>query len=117
MLHFPVRQGLGEKLTVAPAGTPAVAVNTIGVEKLPFAVVPKVTAAVAGPPQVIVVAVVALKLNPDTAGVIVKFAFEMSKKMLPTASTFTLAVVVAILGMVNNSDPSLAVLAKHRRIC
>ena len=43
--------------------------------------------------------------------VIVKFALEISKKMLPTASTFILAVVVGVLGMVTVSVPSLGVLA------
>ncbi len=41
--------------------------------------------------------------------VIVKFVLLMSKKMLPTASTFILAVVVEILGTVIVWLPSLGV--------
>ncbi len=43
--------------------------------------------------------------------VMVKLVFEMSKKTLPTASTFILAVVLAPTGIVTASDPSLAVVA------
>jgi hypothetical protein len=46
----------------------------------------------------------------DEPEVIVKLAFEISKKIFPTASTFILAVVVGVFGMANTSDPSLAVL-------
>ena len=45
--------------------------------------------------------------------VIVKFESEISKKMLSTASTFTLAVVVATLGIVSASEPSLGVLTER----
>ena len=41
----------------------------------------------------------------------VKLVFEISKKMLPTASTFILAVVVGVAGINNASVPSLGVLA------
>jgi hypothetical protein len=44
--------------------------------------------------------------------VIIKLASDISKKMLPTASTFILAVVVAVFGIVTFSDPSFAVLAE-----
>ena len=47
------------------------------------------------------------------APVIVKFVLEMSKKILPTASTFILAVVVVPTGIVTASEPSLAVLATN----
>ena len=40
-----------------------------------------------------------------------KFTFETSKKMLPTASTFTRAVVVGAFGIVTTSVPSFGVLA------
>jgi hypothetical protein len=40
----------------------------------------------------------------------VKLVFEISKKILPTASTFIRAVVVAVLGMVSTSVPSFGVL-------
>ncbi len=43
--------------------------------------------------------------------VIVKFTFEMSKKIFPTASTLTLARVVDTAGKVTGSLPSFAVLA------
>ena len=46
--------------------------------------------------------------EPD---VIVKLVLEISKKILPTASIFTLAVVVGVLGIVTTSLPSLVVLA------
>jgi len=41
----------------------------------------------------------------------VKLVLEISKKILPTASIFILAVVVGVFGMVTTSLPSLAVLA------
>jgi hypothetical protein len=47
----------------------------------------------------------------DEPAVIVKLVLEISKKILPTASTFILAVVVGVLGMVTASLPSLVVLA------
>ena len=40
---------------------------------------------------------------------ILKLALEMSKKMLPTASIFILALVAGVLGMVTTSEPSLGV--------
>ena len=40
-----------------------------------------------------------------------KFVFETSKKMFPTASTFTRAVVVSVFGSVTTSEPSFGVLA------
>ena len=49
----------------------------------------------------------------DEAEVIVKLAFEISKKMLPTASIFIRAVVVAVLGIVSTSEPSFGVLAAN----
>ena len=51
-------------------------------------------------------------LQPVPA-VIVKFVFDMSKKILSAASTFILAVVVAVFGMVSTSDPSLGVVAAN----
>ena len=64
-----------------------------------------------GPPQMILVAAGESKSKLGDAFTIVKSALEMSKKIFPTASTFILAVVVGTFGMVNNSDPSLGVLA------
>ena len=43
----------------------------------------------------------------------VKLAFEISKKTLPTASTFILAVVLYVQGIFTDSDPSFAVLASN----
>lgn len=43
--------------------------------------------------------------------VMVKFVSEISKKILPTASTFTRAVVVGVLGIRSDSVPSLVVFA------
>jgi hypothetical protein len=48
--------------------------------------------------------------EPD---VIVKLVLEISKKIFPTASTFILAVVVGVLGIVTTSLPSLVVLATN----
>jgi hypothetical protein len=96
-----------------PAGTPEMAVRLIGVEKPPVAVVPKLTSAVAGPLQAIVVGVVALNVNPDVAAVTVMLALLISKKILPIASTLILPVVVAIDGTVKFSVPSFAVLAER----
>ena len=42
-----------------------------------------------------------------------KLTGEIAKKILPTASTFILAVVVGVFGMVNASVPSFAVLAAN----
>ena len=48
--------------------------------------------------------------SPHNAGApIVKFAFEISKKILPTDSTFTRQAVLGEAGTVMTSDPSLAV--------
>ena len=41
--------------------------------------------------------------------VMVKLVLEISKKILSAASTFILAVVVAVLGIFSTSDPSLGV--------
>ena len=48
---------------------------------------------------------------PPPPGVILKFVSEISKKMLPTASTLTRAVEVVRLGSGTDSEPSLGVLA------
>jgi len=45
--------------------------------------------------------------------VIVKLALEISKKILPTASTLILAVVVGVFGITSASVPSLGVLAAN----
>src|SRR5437868_3791667 len=47
----------------------------------------------------------------DEPAVIEKFVFDISKKILPTASTLILAVVVGVFGMVSTSVPSFGVLA------
>ena len=66
--------------------------------------------------MVAVVLVMAVAFKPaglpqDEPAVMVKLVFEISKKILPTASTFIRAVVVGVLGTVITSLPSLAVLA------
>lgn len=50
--------------------------------------------------------------QPEPA-VMVKLVLEISKKILPTASTFMRAVVVGVLGIVTTSLPSLVVLATN----
>src|SRR5450432_4183734 len=45
------------------------------------------------------------------AAVIVKFVSEISKKILPTASTFIRAVDVGVLGIKTDAEPLLGVLA------
>ena len=52
-----------------------------------------------------------------TVSVIVKSAFETSKKTLPSASIFTRAVAVVTFGIVTASEPSFAVLVReHVRV-
>ena len=55
-------------------------------------------------------AVQVVSVEPDP---IVKLVFEISKKIFPMASTFILAVVVGVLGIVTTSLPSLGVLATN----
>jgi hypothetical protein len=64
------------------------------------------------------VVVIAEAVNPageaqPEPAVIVKLVLEISKKIFPTASIFTLAVVVGVLGIVTTSLPSLGVLATN----
>ncbi len=54
---------------------------------------------------------VAVLVGVAAAPVIVKLVLEISKKILPTASTFILAVVLAPTGIVTACEPSFAVLA------
>ena len=54
---------------------------------------------------------VVMVLNVPATPAMVKLVLEISKKMLPTASTFTRAVVVGLAGTVITSLPSLGVLA------
>ena len=65
-----------------------------------------------------VVAVMAELARPvgvpqPAAALIVKLVLEISKKILPTASTLILAVVVAVLGITKASVPSFGVLATN----
>ena len=47
----------------------------------------------------------------------VKFAFETSKKTFPSASTFTRACVVTVLGTITSAEPSFArAVGEHERI-
>ena len=48
-------------------------------------------------------------VQPVELSTIVKLVSEMSKNILPTASTFILAVVVEMFGIATDSEPSLAV--------
>ena len=66
--------------------------------------------------MVAVLSVIAEDANPvgspqATAPLIVKLVLLISKKILPTASTFILAVVVGSTGITKDSVPSLGVLA------
>jgi hypothetical protein len=69
-------------------------------------------------PTVAEVVVTADELRPPGVpqplpAVIVKLVLEISKKILPTASTLILAVEVGVLGTVTTSLPSLGVLATN----
>ena len=55
----------------------------------------------------------AVQLSVEPPDPMVKLALEISKKIFPTASTFILAVVVGVLGIVTTSVPSLGVLATN----
>ena len=63
-----------------------------------------------GPPQAMVAAAGKSKSNPGDPSVMLKLLLEISKKILPTDSTFILAVVVGMLGIVTGCVPSLGVL-------
>ena len=54
---------------------------------------------------------VGLGVGVTVGALIVKFVSEISKKILPTPSTFIRAVVVCMFGITTDSEPSLAVLA------
>ena len=108
---LPGVNGVGAKVTVVPAGTPVVAVSTIGVLKPPVAVVPRFTVGVAGAGHATVVGVVVLNVKPATAAEMVKLVLEISKKILPIDSTLILAVVLGVFGIFTDSLPSFGVLA------
>ena len=92
---------VGLKLTVVPPGLP-VATKLIGLVNVPIWLVVKVIAIVAGAGQATETGAGVPKLNPLVTAVILKFALLISKKILPTASTLTLAVVDAgTAGIVN----------------
>ena len=113
MLLPPGTTVAGAKVTVDPAGTPAVAVRITGTTYPPTDVVPKVTAALLAALQAMVVAAGELNKNVLGGTAIVKLVLEMSKNIFPTDSTLILARVVGVFGMVTNSVPSLAVLAAN----
>jgi len=108
---LPGVSGFGAKVTVVPAGTPAVAVNTIGVLKVPVTVVGIVTVGSGTAGQATVVGAVAVNAKSFGGTVIVKLVFEISKKILPIDSTLILAVVVGVFGNTKASVPSFGVLA------
>jgi hypothetical protein len=96
---------------LVPAGTPEVAERFMGVLNPPAVVVPCDTVA-EEVPQVIVAGFVVLKKKAGLiALVMVKFVFDISKKMFPTASTLILAVEDEAEGRVTAWLPSLGVLA------
>ena len=64
-VELPGARGLEENVMEVPAGTPAVAVNTIGVVKPPDAVVERLAAAVAGDGQDAVTVAPGVKVKPD----------------------------------------------------
>jgi hypothetical protein len=105
---LPGVSGLGLNETVVPAGLP-VAVKLIGVENPPVAVVAIAAVAGATDPQARFAAADGENANPLAGAVMVKFALQISKKILPTDSTLILAVVDALFGTVIVSDPSFGV--------
>ena len=105
----PVVKGFVPKLTVVPAGFP-LEVRVIGLLNPPLNVAVKVVCMEAGAGQAEVTGPGEFKLKlPED--VMLKLELEISKKIFPTASTFILAVVEVIAGMVTAADPSLGVLA------
>ena len=102
--------GFEPKLILVPAGIPE-AERLIGVEYPKNEIAPRVITDVEGPLQVTLFATGESKSKSGSVPEIVKLVFEISKKIFPTASTFILAVVEGVLGMVTVSEPSFAVLA------
>src|SRR5438477_4133399 len=96
-----------------PAGTPAVAVNVIGVENPLIADVFIGCCMVAPAGHAELAGVGAVKPKSGPADTIVKLASSISKKIFPMASTLILAVVVGVLGTVIVSVPSFGVLATN----
>ena len=88
---------------VAPKGTS----ETEIVRGFPSAslAVPTVATVAVGLPRTTVMLPVILTEGAVLADVMVKFASEMSKKMLPTASTLIRPCVVAMFGMVTTALP------------
>ena len=101
----------GAKLTVVPAGTPAVALKTTGTTYPPVEVVPKVTVADVGALHAMVVAAGVVKSKLAAGIARVKLVLEISKKIFPTDMILILAVVDGVLGIVTTSVPSFGVLA------
>lgn len=108
---LPVVSGLVPNTTVVPAGLP-LKESVTGLLNPPLNTAVKLVCREVAAGQAEVTGAGALNVNPP-ALVIVKFELEISKKILPTASTLILAVVVAIAGMVKISVPSLGVLAAN----
>src|SRR5690348_8280323 len=75
----------------------------------PSVVAPTVENAVT--PSLTAIALAQLLLAGPVDAVIVKFTFERSKKMFPTAATLTRASVVAVFGTVIWAEPLLGTLA------
>ena len=105
-----VVNGLVPNTTVVPTGLPE-ADNVIGLTN-PLLNVALTDPCIEGPAgQEDGAGEMPVRVKSGAAAVIVKFALLISKKILPTASTFILAVVVAPVGIVTAWEPSFGVLA------
>ena len=110
VVALPGVNGFVLKLTVVPAGLP-VAVKLIGVVNPPMLLLVNCVDAVVVDPQFAFALTGVLKVNPLDMAIMVMFLSLMSKKILPTASTFILPVVVGLFGTVIVSVPSFKVLS------
>ena len=110
VLLLPGITGLGENDTVVPAGLPA-AVKLIGLENPPVEIVPRLTDILVPAGQGETAGAGVENSKPVGGGVSEKLLLDISKKIFPMASIFTLAELVIIFGNASNSEPSLAVLA------
>ena len=106
---LPGFSGLGVKTILVPGGS-APADSVIVLEKKQPAIVPSVTSMNEGTGQPELTAGGTVNSNPCCME---KSELEISKKILPIASTFILAVLVVIQGKTNASAPSLGVLAAN----
>lgn len=103
--------GVGVGVGVSGGGKVGVAVGVAVVVAVAVGVAVAVAVAVAVGVAVAVAVAVAVGVGIGASVMILKFVFEISKKMFPTASTFIRAVVVSMSGIRTDSAPSLGVLA------